>query len=87
MMKQVSEDDSQTFVGFLGKTFVVPTECKAHTHYLNLFKQATMHYAIVDSGANSIIGGNTWLILVNINGPCVRRANAVGYDEVDTKKF
>ena len=54
---------------------------------MNLFKQATIHYAIADSGADSIIGGNTWLILVDINGPCVRRANVVGYDEVDTKKF
>ena len=87
MMKQVSEDDSQTFVGFLGKTFVAPTECKAHTHYLNLFKQAKIHYVIADNNADSIIGGGTWLIFVDINGPCVRRANVVGYDEVDTKKF
>ena len=81
--QQATDDDEvQTFMGFLGmcsRTFnmktveMTPTVVEAHTHYLCLFKdQNGSHLCIVDGGADSHVGGVTWLVLTDVHGPCVK---------------
>ena len=46
-----------------------------------------IHLCIVDSGADSHVGGlQGWLPLVDLNWPCIIHVNVVGYCHETTKK-
>ena len=61
--------------------------CRSHTRYLAMLNQSeTSNLCIVDSGADSHVGGSAWLPITATNGPLVKYANVVGFDAKDTMK-
>ena len=88
------EEDTETFLSMLSKICVartVPITVKAHTHYLTMIAalqtDGKSHVSIVDGGADSIVGGDAWLILSPTEGPLVKRANVIGFDRRDAQKL
>ena len=59
---------------------------KAHTNYWALNFSCLTDLCIVDSGADSHVGGKAWLPLSPLSGPLVQTANVIGFDEASTKK-
>ena len=59
---------------------------RAHTNYWALNFNSSVDICIVDSGADSHVGGDAWLPLSPLSGPTVQRANVIGFDETSTRK-
>ena len=57
-----------------------------HTNYYAYNFNSSVDTCIVDSGADSHVGGNAWLPLTPISGPLVKTANVIGFDESSTCK-
>ena len=47
----------------------------------------TQDLCIPDGGADSHVGGKTWLPLTPLSGPTVKFSNVTGFDEEAAKKF
>ena len=47
----------------------------------------TQDLCIPDGGADSHVGGKTWLLLTPLSGPTVKFANVTGFDEEAAKKY
>ena len=60
---------------------------KAHTQYLAMLVSYSQDLCIPDGGADSHVGGRTWLPLSPLSGPNVKFANVTGFDEEAAKKF
>ena len=59
---------------------------RANLNYLNKLSQETEHLCIVDGGADTHVGGKAWLSLIDLQGPCVKLVNVIGFDENTTRK-
>ena len=66
---------------------VTTTTCKAHTEYWSMLANMTPDLCIPDGGADSHVGGKTWLPLTPISGNNIKYANVTGFDENSAKKF
>ena len=60
---------------------------KAHTQYLAMLVSYSQDLCIPDGGADSHVGGRTWLPLSPLLGPNVKFVNVTGFDEEAAKKF
>ena len=87
MAKQSTEEEqADTFIGMLSRIFTVKTP-RWNLHCCWKFRRVEIHLCIVDSGADSHVGGlQGWLPLVDLNGPCITHVNVVGYCHETTKK-
>ena len=86
----VSEEDEdvKTILSYLSNAQIHNVRTyKAHTNYLAMLVNTPNDLCITDGGADSHVGGRTWLPLTAISGPNVKFANVTGFDEDSAKKF
>ena len=88
----IEDEDVKTFLSFLSnansdyKIATLSTH-KAHTNYWSMLATSSSDLCIPDGGADSHVGGRTWLPLTPLSGPLVKFANVTGFDEHSAKKF
>ena len=59
---------------------------RASLYHLNKFELIKEHLVISDTGADSYLAGDGWLMLYDPNGPCVPCVNVVGYCQQSTRQ-
>ena len=87
---QQDDDEVQTFLLFLSNSnFNVNTAgtFKANTNIWVILVNNENDLCIPDGGADSHVGGRTWLPLTPLSGPTVKFANVTGFDAESAKKF
>ena len=80
------DEDVKTILSYLATANNIRTY-KAHTNYLAMLSHTPNDLCITDGGADSHVGGRTWLPLTPLSGPTVKFANVTGFDEESAKKF
>ena len=68
---------------FQAKTAVT---CRAHVNYWALMSHVLVDLCIVDTGADSHVGGRYWLPLTPLSGPLVQFSTVTGFDGGAGKK-
>ena len=82
------DEDATTTLQYITNTNInLAQTVKAHTNYLVLLASTHLDLCIIDGGADSHIGGRTWLPLTPLSGPLVKYANVIGFDEKSAKKL
>ena len=76
------EEEDHTATAHIGMMMTSLTANFQHFAMLGKFREPIV---IVDSGADTHIGGKHWLPLTPLEGPLVRRANVVGFDDDASK--
>jgi hypothetical protein len=83
----MEDEEVQTFLSLI-KNASSSIPSKAHTKYLAMLVNYTQDdLCIPDGGADSHVGGRTWLPLTPLSGPNVKFANVTGFDEESARKF
>jgi len=83
------EEDVETFFQCVSQSTINHTQaytCHAHTNYYAILSQVKEQICIPDGGADSHVGGKSWLPLTPINGPLVKFANVIGFDSESARK-
>ena len=86
----LEDEDVKTFLSIITNTrcnIKNDITSKAHTQYLAMLVNHNQDLCIPDGGADSHVGGKTWLPLTPLSGPNVKFANVTGFDEEEAKKF
>ena len=60
--------------------------CHAHTNYYAMLSHVKEQICIPDGGADSHVGGMSWLPLTPTSGPLVKFANVIGFDSESARK-
>ena len=86
----MEDEDMQTFLSMMHNTkceFQNDVSAQAHMECLVMLFSHTQDLCIPDGGADSHVGGRTWLPLTPLSGPNVKFANVAGFDEDSAHKF
>ncbi len=84
-----NDEAVQSFLSYVSKVGLEQSFSthKVHTNYWVMLTQfGSEDLCIPDGGADSHVGGRTWLPLTPLSGPTVKFVNVIGFDEASAKK-